>query len=146
MNILRSFKLRSAYDFTDTALGAVVRELRDIPVAPGLIPASEDAYELLTLGKSVEQSINGDKRSYSVHLIDWQHPENNVYHVTDEFTVERRGSHATRRLDIILFVNGIPLGKLQCCRSNHAQSQAHPSAQTLDRLRHCARAMPLEGA
>ena len=116
-----------SYEFTDTALGAVVRELRDIPVAPGLIPASEDAYELLTLGKSVEQSIDGDKRSYSLHLIDWQHPENNVYHVTDELTVERRGSHATRRPDIVLFVNGIPLVVIECKRPDQQTSEGKPA-------------------
>ena len=116
-----------SYDFTDTALASVVRELRDIPVAPGLIPASEDAYELLTLGKSVEQSIDGDKRSYSLHLIDWQHPENNVYHVTDEFTVERRGSHATRRPDIVLFVNGIPLVVIECKRPDQQTSEGKPA-------------------
>src|SRR5215218_7657797 len=38
------------YDFTEANLASVVRDLRDIPVNPGLIPASQQAYELLTLG------------------------------------------------------------------------------------------------
>ena len=32
------------------------------------------------------------RASYSLHYIDWQHPENNVYHVTEEFAVERERS------------------------------------------------------
>src|SRR5690606_7206941 len=47
---------------------------------------------------------------------DWQHPENNVYHVTDEFSVERRQSQDTRRADLVLFVNGIPFVVLECKR------------------------------
>ena len=72
---------------------------------------NERLYELLTLGTSLTQTIDGDRKSYSLHYIDWQHPERNVYHVTDEFAVEKRGSHSTRRPDIVLFVNGIPAGR-----------------------------------
>ena len=115
------------YDFSEANLASVVRELRDIPVQPGLIPASQQAYELLTLGKSVEQTIDGDKRSFTVQLIDWQHPERNVYHVSDEFTVERRGSHQTRRPDIVLFVNGIPLVVIECKRPDKQTSEGKPS-------------------
>src|SRR5664279_4474150 len=115
------------HDFSEANLGAVVRDLRDIPVNPGLIPASQQAYELLTLGKSVEQTIHGDKRSFTVQLIDWQHPANNIYHVSDEFTVERRGSHQTRRPDIVLFVNGIPLVVIECKRPDKTTSEGKPS-------------------
>ena len=116
-----------AYEFTEANLVSVVRELRDIPVQPGLIPASQQAYELLTLGKSVEQTIDGDKRSFTVQLIDWHNPDNNVYHVSDEFTVERRGSHQTRRPDIVLFVNGIPLVVIECKRPDRQTSEGKPS-------------------
>lgn len=115
------------YAFTEANLNAVLRELRDIPVNPGLIPASQQAYELLTLGKAVEQTIDGDRRSFTVKLIDWEHPENNVYHVTDEFTIERRGSHQTRRPDIILFVNGIPLVVIECKRPDQQTSEGKPA-------------------
>lgn len=117
----------STYAFSEANLNAVIRELRDIPIQQGLIPASQQAYELLTLGKSVEQTIDGDKRSFSVQLIDWQHPENNVYHVSDEFTVERRGSHQTRRPDIVLFVNGIPLVIIECKRPDKQTSEGKSS-------------------
>jgi len=40
------------------------------------------------------------KRQY----IDWKYPENNVYHVADEFEVERMASHELRRPDVVLFV------------------------------------------
>lgn len=81
--------------FSEANLNAAVRDLKDVPLHKGLMPASEDMYELLTLGKSAEQVVGSDRRSFPIHYIDWQHPDNNVYHVTDEFSVERRG--ATRR-------------------------------------------------
>ena len=43
-------------------------------------------------------------------------PANNVFHMSDEFSVERRRSSETRRPDMVLFVNGIPLVVIECKR------------------------------
>lgn len=89
-----------------------------------MIPVNQDLYEnVLTQGISLEQTIDGNRRSHSLHYIDWGHPENNVYHVTDEFSVQRRGHNATRRPDIVLFVNGIPLVIIECKRSDLSSSK-----------------------
>ena len=109
--------------FSEANLNAAVRDLKDVPLQKGLIPASEEVYELLTLGKSVEQTVDGDRRSYPIQYIDWEHPENNIYQVTDEFVVERRGSYQTRRPDIVVFVNGIPLAVIECKRPDQQTSQ-----------------------
>ena len=82
----------------------------------GLLPTNEKVYDLLCMGKSLPQSIDGDTRSFQLHYIDWERPDNNVFHVTEEFVVERSGSHETRRPDIVLFVNGIPLVVIECKR------------------------------
>ncbi len=81
-----------------------------------LYTTSQELYDLLTLGKSLEQIIDGDKKSYPLQYIDWQNPANNVYHITDEFEIERRNSTQTRRPDLVLFVNGIPLVVIECKR------------------------------
>lgn len=94
--------------FSDKNIKAAVNTISDYPY-DALATTGQALLELITLGKSFEQTIDGDRKSYSIHYIDWQHPENNVYHVSDEFTVERRGSLKTRRPDMVLFVNGIPL-------------------------------------
>ncbi|MBO7074021.1 MAG: type I restriction endonuclease subunit R, partial [Bacteroidales bacterium] len=83
--------------------------LRNVPMESGYINGNEAVYNMLTLGKAFEQSIDGDKKSYTMRYIDWEHPENNVYHVTEEFAVTRAGMNDTYRPDIVLFVNGIPL-------------------------------------
>ncbi|MBK8028805.1 MAG: type I restriction endonuclease subunit R [Chloroflexi bacterium] len=113
----RSFAHKgSRYSFSAANITAAVNALKDVPLNQGLTAASMAVYELLTLGKGVEQVIDGSRTSFNLDFIDWQHPANNVYHVTDEFTVERRGSYQTRRPDIVLFVNGIPLAVIECKR------------------------------
>lgn len=60
--------------------------------------------------------LTATPKSFSLHYIDWKHPENNVFHVCDEFVLERRNSKQTRSPDIVLFVNGIPLAVIECKR------------------------------
>ena len=103
------------YSFSDSNIQKAVQALTDIPF-DSLMNTSEQIYDLLTLGKALEQTIDGYTKSFSLHYIDWKHPENNVYHVCDEFVLERRNSKQTRRPDIVLFVNGIPLAVIECKR------------------------------
>lgn len=103
------------YAFSDSNIQKAMQALADIPF-DSLMNTSEQVYDLLTLGKSLEQTIDGYTKSFSLHYIDWKHPENNIYHVCDEFVLERRNSKLTRRPDIVLFVNGIPLAVIECKR------------------------------
>lgn len=103
------------YQFSDGNIQKAVQALADIPF-DSLMNTSEQVYDLLTLGKSLEQTIDGYTKSFSLHYIDWKNSENNVYHVCDEFVLERRNSKQTRRPDIVLFVNGIPLVVIECKR------------------------------
>jgi len=75
----------------------------------GLRGTNQDIYDTLVLGTTITKSIDGDSKSYSFRFIDWENPENNVFHVTAEFTVERTGTTQTKRCDIVAFVNGIPV-------------------------------------
>lgn len=103
------------YDFSDSNIRQAIEKLTN-PDYDGLITTNSRLYELLTLGESFKQTIHGDTKSFSLHYIDWKNPANNVYHVTEEFPVERSRSHDTRRPDIVLFVNGIPLVVIECKR------------------------------
>ena len=106
----------SIYQFTDVNVSNAIHELKTMPFE-GLIKTSEKIFDLLTLGKSYTENIQGDKKSYDLKYIDWDNPENNVYHVTDEYIVETaRFDESTRRPDIILFINGIPLVVIECKR------------------------------
>lgn len=102
------------YPFSNANIHHAIRALKDFPLKDGLVRTNEKVYDLLTLGKSFEENIQGDRKSFTMQYIDWENPENNVFHVTDEFSVEKTGSTTTRRPDIVLFVNGIPLAVMEC--------------------------------
>ncbi|MBW2036396.1 MAG: type I restriction endonuclease subunit R [Deltaproteobacteria bacterium] len=99
--------------FTEGNILSALQALKEI-LFDGLVRTNEKIYDLLCLGKSLQQSVDGDIKSFTLNYIDWEHPKNNVFHVTEEFAVERTGSHQTRRPDIVLFVNGIPFCVIEC--------------------------------
>jgi type I restriction enzyme, R subunit len=101
--------------FTEGTITEAIRLLRDIE-DDGLVRTNEKIWDLLRLGKSFPQSVNGDTKSFDFNYIDWKNPQNNVYHVTDEFAVAANGTADTRRPDIVLFVNGIPFTVIECKR------------------------------
>lgn len=86
----------------------------DVPIQEGLVVASEKVHNMLIMGRSYEEDVVDRKVSFDLNYIDWKHPENNVYHVTDEFTVESHTGENDARVDIVLFVNGIPLCAIEC--------------------------------
>jgi type I restriction enzyme R subunit len=122
-----------AYPFEEANVRRAVDALRDeaLEGLGGLVLTNQRIYEMLTLGTSLRQTIEGDTKSFTLHYIDWQHPERNVYHVTEEFSVEKRGSHDTRRPDLALFVNGIPLVVFECKRPD-LESRGSSSERAVD--------------
>lgn len=104
---------RTTY-LSDANIENGIQALKDLPLQEGYIASCEAAYNLLTLGKALEQTVDGDKKSFTLQYIDWLTPENNVFHVTEEYSVMRSGSREHYRPDIVLFVNGIPFCIIEC--------------------------------
>ena len=117
--------------FSEQNIENGIAAMRNVPMENGFISGNEAVYNMLTLGKAFEQSIDGDKKSYTMRYIDWQHPENNVFHVTEEFAVTRAGSNDTYRPDIVLFVNGIPLVVIECKRPDVKGAEEQAISQHL---------------
>lgn len=102
------------FEFTEANINNALLALRDLPIQDGYIAANKTFYELITLGKSLEQVVLGDKKSFSFQYIDWKNPENNTYHVSEEFSVLRSERSDHYRPDIVLFINGIPMIVIEC--------------------------------
>lgn len=102
------------YPFSEANINAAILAIRNLPIQEGYINANQHFYDLITLGRSFEQRVGGDKKSFSFRYIDWEQPENNVFHVTEEFSVLRDGRNDHYRPDIVLFVNGIPFVIIEC--------------------------------
>lgn len=102
-------------EFSAANIERAITEL-DVPLTKGLVQASEEVYDALMLGKSYPETVGeGRLQSFDLKYIDWEHPENNVLHVTEEFQVESADKlHKPRRPDIVLFINGIPFAIIEC--------------------------------
>lgn len=117
--------------FTDENIERGILALKDLPMNEGYINASEAAYNLLTLGKALEQSVDGDKKSFTLQYIDWKNQENNVFHVTEEYSVMRSNSKEHYRPDLVLFINGIPVCIIECKRPDMKEPLAQAISQHL---------------
>ena len=70
----------------------------EIPLTDGLVRTSEKIYDALMLGKSYPETVGeGRLLNFNLKYIDWEDPTQNLYHVTEEFTVESAdGQHDAR--------------------------------------------------
>ena len=83
-----------------------LRTLSRLPA--GSLPAVNEAFhKLLTEGIDVKGREGGEIKTFKVWLVDFEHPERNHFAAVNQFTIVE--GHATKRPDIILFVNGLPL-------------------------------------
>ena len=102
--------------FSGGSIASAVRAL-NIQSAAGLFAANKQIYDLICSGKSLEETLpSGAKQSFDINYIDFEHPENNIFQVTDEFEVERPNGKFARP-DIVVLINGIPLVVIECKKS-----------------------------
>ena len=101
------------YHFSEANIQEAIQKIKNVKY-DGLQKTNEVIYDLITLGTALEQTVEGNNKSFNLNYIDWKIPSNNVFHVVPEFAVERNRSVETARPDIVLFVNGIPLAVIEC--------------------------------
>lgn len=100
--------------FSEESINRAVEELNE-PLADNLIVSSEKIYNTLMLGKSFpETQSDGRTQEFNLKYIDWDDISNNVFHVTDEFSVHSSDRLHDTRPDLVLFVNGIPFAVIEC--------------------------------
>jgi len=109
------------YKFSASNISKAIEDL-DVSLNEGLITANEKITNHLLLGSSYEESLDdGTKKSFSFKYIDFENIENNHFFVTEEFIVSRANQNEsvkTRRPDLVLFVNGIPLVVIELKKSS----------------------------
>lgn len=110
---------RYAYAGAENEFSAanIERAMEDLdePLTDGLVRTSEKIYDALLLGKSYPETVgDGKMLSFNLRYIDWDNPQNNVFHVTEEFAVDSRDRQHNARPDIVLFINGIPFAVIEC--------------------------------
>lgn len=81
------------------------------PNLPGLIPTNRQFHRWLVTGIPVQYQKGGETRGDRVKLVDFADPDNNDWLVVNQYTVE--GAKHTRRPDIVMFLNGLPLAVIE---------------------------------
>jgi len=122
---LNSFEYKGKYyKFSEKNIRQAMLNL-DEALTDGLIKTNEKIYDSLNLGHSYPErlpDVDG-VRSFNINYIDWEHPENNIFHVVEEFSVEKEDAQGTVRPDIVLFINGIPFGVIECKKASISITQ-----------------------
>ncbi len=83
---------------------------------PNLLEENRRIHRLLTEGVDVEyEAADGTLTAGKVYLIDTANPEQNDWLVVNQFVVigKYAGTSYTRRPDLVLFVNGLPLAVVE---------------------------------
>lgn len=110
--------------FSSTNIEKAINDI-DEPLTEGLVRTSEKIYDCLLYGKSYLENVGeGKNLSFNLKYIDWNNFENNIFHITEEFAVESQDKRHNARPDIVLFINGIPFGVIECKTSYISVEQA----------------------
>lgn len=115
-----------SHAFSSANIEAAIKYLAE-PINDGLLQINKGIFELLMKGRSYEEIVHGQKKSFNLQYIDWHNWQNNVFHITQEMTV--KGINSNRRLDVVLFVNGIPFVIIENKRSDVLHSAREAISQ-----------------
>ena len=96
---------------SDQNLHKVVKDLTKTQYT-NLIEANQAIWTNINECVSVMQDLGKGNKGQTVHIIDFESPENNEFLCTNQFKVS--GINQNIIPDIILFVNGLPLAVIEC--------------------------------
>ena len=77
---------------------------------PTIIENNREFHQMLLAGVKVPYQYEGQTKYYAVRLVDFENPQNNDYSVVRQLIVLQ---HMQKRLDHVIFVNGLPLVLLE---------------------------------
>jgi len=106
--------------------------------SPDLLAANEHVHRWLTEGVTVELQQDGQTRGERVWLIDFVRPEANDLLVVNQFTVAHDVQHHAerKRLDLVLFVNGLPLVVVELKNAGSENATLKTAYQQVETYKH----------
>ena len=118
---VRSVVRKLNRDTPDDAINAALLKVRDI--AGGTVLERNRIFtDYLQNGIEAPYFSHGEERTAIVDLIDFDHPERNLFQVVNQWTVIGR---CERRADVVLFVNGLPLVVLELKNPSKPETTCH---------------------
>jgi len=112
---------------SENNLNKAVREIQQV-AGTNTMDENQQIHEKLVRHTSVEQDRGHGLKHQTVRYIDYENPQNNDFFALNQFRVA--GPVETVTPDIVLFVNGIPLGVIEC----KAPTIAEPRSEALEQL------------
>lgn len=98
-------------EVSQDAISETIKKLAIID-SPKLLENNRQFHKYLTDGVDIEtRKPDGSMTTQKVWLVDFKNPNNNTFSAVNQFTIIE-GKH-NRRPDVLLFVNGIPLGVIE---------------------------------
>jgi type I restriction enzyme R subunit len=137
--VMLSRRLREALarlnpDLPDEALEEAFRRITS-PLGSTLDQLNRDAHRMLTNGVTVEyRRSNGSIAGAQVQVVDFDNPGNNDWLAVNQFTASE--SRTTRRIDVVLFVNGLPLAIIELKNPTDEQATIWSAYQQLQTYKH----------
>jgi type I restriction enzyme R subunit len=109
-------------------------ELVMTSVSPAVIEDHRGFHDLLLAGVPVAyRDDHGSERNAHAQLIDFEDPARNEFLAVNQFTIIV--GEKNRRPDILLFVNGMPLGQIEC----KAPGLDNPAESAVNQIAHYTR-------
>ncbi len=120
-------------DLPDDALDSAFRKLTQ-PEGSSLETRNRELHLMLVWGVEVEYREGDRIRGGQVKVIDFEDPGANDWLAVNQFTVTERDH--THRPDVVLFVNGLPLGVIELKNPTDEQATTRSAFQQLQTYKH----------
>jgi type I site-specific deoxyribonuclease, hsdR family len=101
---LRTYLLGRYKDLSDVELQKIINKIALIQASP-LYLGNRETFWLVNEGFDLQRD-DISKVALHVDYIDYDHPENNIFKVVNQYSVQ---GERLRRPDLLIFVNGIPV-------------------------------------
>lgn len=91
-------------NLSDIEMNKIINKLNHISATP-LYSGNKETFYLINEGFNL---IRDDTKQLALHIdyIDYKHPENNIFKVVNQYSVQ---GERLRRPDLLIFINGIPI-------------------------------------
>lgn len=116
---LKKYLKKKRYSDSEITKAIAILKRGANDLSDGLYQANLRIYNLLRYGINILPEV-GEQKKF-VHLIDWNNPHENDFYIAEEVTIKGK-EKATKRPDLVIYVNGIALGVIElkrCTSSVH---------------------------
>lgn len=116
----------------DDTLGEALYKLKNFETGT-LLQKNMVFMDYLQNGVPVKYVENGEERSTLVYLVDFKHPDNNEFTVSNQWTFIE---NSEKRPDVIFFVNGLPLVVVELKSPSREETDASAAYRQLRNYMH----------